>query len=135
MDDFMAAYPNRDIKWDHFPEGAWQTDTEYLTKFLPQAKAHVERAMEAMLGEYGRSKFDLPDEDLDARIEGGSFKTEFLNLTSDRCTKGRSYVGDTLGGWVTQKYFDGLVRRLMHAIITQDTFTLVMGGHSAAAGE
>merc|ERR1719491_1213110 len=39
------------------------------------------------------------------------------------------------GGWTTKRSFDGLVRRLLHAMMTQDTFTVVMGGHSAAAGQ
>jgi hypothetical protein len=29
---------------------------------------------------------------------------------------------------------DGLVRRVLHAIMTEDSFRVVMGGHSAAAG-
>jgi hypothetical protein len=39
------------------------------------------------------------------------------------------------GGWTTKRSFDGLVRRLLHAMMTSDTFTVVMGGHSAAAGQ
>eukprot|EP00957_Ditylum_brightwellii_P182403 13895085-Ditylum_brightwellii.AAC.1 len=38
------------------------------------------------------------------------------------------------GGWTTKKSFEGLVRRLLHAMMTNDTFTVVLGGHSAAAG-
>ena len=29
------------------------------------------------------------------------------------------------GGWTTKRSFQGLVRRLLHAIMTQDTFTVV----------
>ena len=29
------------------------------------------------------------------------------------------------GGWTTKRSFDGLVRRLLHAMMTQDTFTVV----------
>lgn len=39
-----------------------------------------------------------------------------------------------IGGWTTKRSFDGLVRRLLHAIMTNDTFTVVLAGHSAAAG-
>lgn len=39
------------------------------------------------------------------------------------------------GGWTTERSFNGLVRRLTHAMMTSDTFTVVMAGHSAAAGE
>jgi hypothetical protein len=39
------------------------------------------------------------------------------------------------GGWTTKRSFSGLVRRLLHAMTTQDTFTVVLGGHNAAQGE
>ena len=39
------------------------------------------------------------------------------------------------GGWTTTRSFKGLVRRLLHAMMTQDTFTVVLGGHSAAVGQ
>ena len=38
------------------------------------------------------------------------------------------------GGWTTKRSFEGLVRRLLHAIMTSGTFTVVLAGHSAAAG-
>jgi hypothetical protein len=138
-DDFAKSFPGRDIPWDKFPSNAWQVDQDYLKRFLPEAKAHVERAIEAMLAEYGWSKFDLPDSSLEERINGTeeephSFKTAVLNLTLDEVYIGKSMVGQDLGGWINKEYFDGLIRRVMHAIITGDTFTLVMGGHSAAAG-
>jgi len=38
------------------------------------------------------------------------------------------------GGWTTKRSFEGLVRRLLHAIMTNGTFTVALAGHSAAAG-
>lgn len=38
------------------------------------------------------------------------------------------------GGWTTKRSFDGLVKRLLHAIMTNSEFTVVLAGHSAAAG-
>jgi hypothetical protein len=38
------------------------------------------------------------------------------------------------GGWIPQQSWDGLKRRLLHAVMTEDSFNLVMGGHSSAAG-
>jgi hypothetical protein len=138
-DDFAKSFPDRDIPWDKFPSNAWQVDKDYLSKFLPEAKAHVERAMEAILAEYGWSKFDLPDLSLEERINGTelephSFNTAVLNLTVDSVRIGKKNAGEDFGGWLNKAYLDGLMRRVMHAIITGDTFTLVMGGHSAAAG-
>jgi hypothetical protein len=34
------------------------------------------------------------------------------------------------GGWTTERSFDGLARRILHAVMTEDQFTLVMTGHS-----
>lgn len=58
--DFYADYPHRDIPFDKIPETSWQKDPAYLASFLPEAQALVERAMEAILAEYGHSKFDEP---------------------------------------------------------------------------
>mmetsp|Transcript_12810 Transcript_12810/g.15007 ORF Transcript_12810/g.15007 Transcript_12810/m.15007 type:complete len:163 (+) Transcript_12810:2-490(+) len=38
------------------------------------------------------------------------------------------------GGWTTKASFHALSKRLLHAMMTNDSFTVVMGGHSAAAG-
>lgn len=46
--------------------------------------------------------------------------------------KGKADRG--IGGWTTKRSFEGLVRRLLHAIMTNDTFAVVVAGHSAAAG-
>lgn len=39
--------------------------------------------------------------------------------------KYRKNGGRGNGGWTTKRSHDGLVRRLLHAIMTQDTFTVV----------
>jgi hypothetical protein len=39
------------------------------------------------------------------------------------------------GGWTTERSFNGLVRRLLHAMMTNDSFTIAMGGHSAGTLE
>lgn len=38
------------------------------------------------------------------------------------------------GGWTTRRSVEGLARRLLHAIMTRDEFTVVLAGHSSAAG-
>ncbi|CAB9524870.1 expressed unknown protein [Seminavis robusta] len=135
QEDFAKQFPSRDIPWNKFPPSAWQVDQEYLKKFLPEAKALVERSMEAILAEYGWSKFDLPDQTLEERYMGKdeephSFRTPIINVTDIRDLR----LGNDYGGWISEKYYRGLIRRIMHAIITGDTFTMVMGGHSASAG-
>jgi hypothetical protein len=45
----------------------------------------------------------------------------------------KDFLGDN-GGWTTKKSWEGLKRRLLHAVMTEDSFVFAMGGHSAAAG-
>jgi hypothetical protein len=130
MENFYTDYPNRDVPREKFPADAWQTDKEYLSKFLPQAKALVERAMEAILSEYGHGKLDEPDKTFDERSKMFSFKMADL-LGGEKLPK--AYPFD-IGGWTTERSFDGLARRILHAVMTEDQFTLVMSGHSSAAG-
>jgi hypothetical protein len=76
--------------------------------------------MHAILAEYGKS----PDD------------TSMFDLTY-KDLKRRELRGQPTpnnGGWTTKRSMQGLSRRLLHAIMTRDTFTFIMGGHSAAAG-
>jgi len=135
-EDYCGAYPSRDIPWEEFPHNAWQTDTGYLQAFLPQARDLVERAMEAHLAEYGFGPDDLSGEDFESRRDKSPFKLEILDhYSDDPKTRRKLSTGvDGYSGWMTQQSFDGLVRRLLHAIVSRDSFTLLTGGHSAAAG-
>jgi hypothetical protein len=126
-DDYYAQYPNRDVPYSKFPPNAWQTDPEYLSQFLPQALALVRRSMEAILTEYGHGRDDEPTRSFEERSQGFRFMlTDNVNDFSQS-----SNVG---GGKTTPSSFNGLVRRLLHAVWTEDHFVVVMGGHSAAAG-
>lgn len=114
-DDFYTKYPNRDVPWAEFPENAWQKDPEYLPQFLDQGIALVERAMEAILTEYGLGK-DRDKRDFEERIQ----LMAAVDNPSVATLAGDSHLG--------------LRRRILHAIVTQDTFTFALSGHSAAAG-
>eukprot|EP00980_Cylindrotheca_fusiformis_P008142 scaffold1727_cov133-Cylindrotheca_fusiformis.AAC.45 len=110
MTDYYAEYPNRDIPRERFPSNAWQIDEEYLSKFLPEGIALVQRAQEAILAEYGKTEGTFAE------------RSQMFQMTQDGKRKGYDN-----GGWVTSKSWDGLKRRLLHALMTE-------GGHSAAAG-
>jgi hypothetical protein len=129
--DYCAEYPNRDIPRSKFPKDAWQTDKEYLEKFLEEGLKLVDRSMEAILAEYGKGKKDKPDEDFLKRSE--MFQLSFLNFTNGDQPNGGKNPQEN-GGWVSQRSFEGLKRRLWHALITNDSFNVILGGHSAAAG-
>ena len=134
--DYMANFAHRDIPSDKFPKDAWQTDTEFLNHYLNDAEQLVTRAMEAIYTEYGYGK-PLSPEDEERRTK--MFGWEMYNMTSGDKKGPQGFSGHKgtrgTGGWTTQRSFDGLVRRILHALMTSDTFTVVMGGHSASAGE
>ena len=47
--------------------------------------------------------------------------------------KGKAIMNER-GGWTTPGSWKGLKRRLLHAIMTEDSFVFAMGGHSSSAG-
>lgn len=122
-DDFYSKYPNRDVSGDAFPASAWQRDPKYLAIFLPEAKALVRRAMEAILAEYGHGPDDEPGKSFEDR--SSMFSLSFADSLHSRGHH---------GGCTTERSFNGLARRILHAIMTEGTFVLAMGGHSSAAG-
>lgn len=131
--DYYVAYPNRDIPRSAFPPNAWQTDTEYLSKFLPEAIKLVDRALEAILVEYGKTEGSFEEraemfelEMFESLENAGSYIISKPEWRKDE-------TGER-GGWSTYKSLEGLKRRLLHAVMTEDTFVFALGGHSAAAG-
>jgi hypothetical protein len=133
-EDYCAKYPNRDIPGDDFPDEAWQVDAVYVNHYLNEADKLISRAMEAIFTEYGKGK-PLPQKKLEERLK--MFHWEMYDLSRNESPPpefGRSGKRE-IGGWTTKRSFDGLVRRLLHAMLTEDTFTVVLAGHSAAKGE
>jgi hypothetical protein len=131
--DYCANFPNRDVPGDEFPDEAWQNDAVFVNHIVNDAEQLVARAMEAIFVEYGHGK-PLKAEELASRM--AMFGWNKLDLATQTGAPPKySKRGDHgNGGWTTARSMDGLVRRLLHAIMTNDTFTVVMGGHSAAAG-
>jgi hypothetical protein len=134
MPDYESV-PHRDVKGVDFPDGAWQKDDEYMKQFLSEAKKLVNRTMEAIYAEYG---VGVPGGDLSKLTEEQRRNRELFapmtilqNIEDDAEYNAR---GKTPGMWTTHDSLDGLARRILHAIITQDTFHITLGGHSAAAG-
>jgi hypothetical protein len=124
-----SKYPNRDVPWDQFHSHAWQRDTAYVKQFLDQGQQLVTRAMEAILAEYGH-------DDRNRNVSFQERSSMFAISKWDNDLKFDTFIPpDTKqGGWTTTRSWKGLQRRLLHAIMTQDSFVLSMGGHSAAAG-
>ncbi|KAL7551794.1 hypothetical protein ACHAWF_014985, partial [Thalassiosira exigua] len=127
--DFSKA-PNRDVNNSDFPDGAWQTDEAYMTAFLKEARLLVKRTIEAVYGEYGVGIPPGKNDTLtQAQKEG---RKQFFPWIVKRVPQQPS--PSNAHSWTTQQSIDGMARRLVHHITTGDTFKLVLGGHSAAAG-
>lgn len=112
--DFASA-PNRDVKSTDFPDGAWQKDKEYMTRFLEEAKKLVNRTIEAVYGEWG---VGIPQ-------DGSVELTDEFMVNREEFYKWPKPSDQSLAG---------ITRRFIHHIMTGDSFKLVLGGHSAAAG-
>ena len=112
-------------------------------EFLRQADVVVQRAMSAILDEYGQD----PMEDYFAKHSSSNntantastksiFAWDKINLTTATEAPGafqkRGNRGN--GGWTSPQSWKGLVLRLVQALSQQSEFTVVLAGHSAAAG-
>jgi hypothetical protein len=100
--------------------------------FLSKADALIEQAMSAILNEYGQEPVDYYKNyttppmfawhKVDLNIE-----TKAPEAFQKRGNRGQ-------GGWTSPRSWKGLLLRLLQALSTRGTFTVVLGGHSAAAG-
>lgn len=130
-EDYMAKYPNRDCPSDEFPDSSWQVDAVYVNHMLDSAGELVSRVKEAIYTEYGWGPRESLDHDgLKARMS--MFHLSVINLDDESVSEPLDSVEK--GGWIAQKSFKNLSRRILHAMMTGDTFTVVLGGDQSAAG-
>jgi hypothetical protein len=132
---------NHDWPLSKFPDGAWQTDTEYLSQFLQQAIGLTVRTKEAILLEYGLPGIYLVDDTIsssfqDASAKKNPFAMQFFNAATESFPHNKQgNVGPlNQGGWMSTQTMASIKRRLLHAIMTEGSFTLATVGHNAAAG-
>lgn len=109
-----------EISSGDFPKDSWQTDDTYVTNFISEAQALVKRVQTAIRDEYGLSEDQV--------------KVSILPTTDDRAPQGGKNGSGEGIAWMYQSAFDALVKKLLNAMITNDHFFMVLGGHSAAAG-
>tara|TARA_B110001450_G_C17283726_1_gene344562 strand:+ start:90 stop:413 length:324 start_codon:yes stop_codon:yes gene_type:complete len=75
---------------------------------------------------YTMLSFLFPFEGMAERMQMFHWSREDLSVENAQAPeKYRKRGGRGNGGWTTKRSFDGLVRRLLHAMMTQDTFTVV----------
>jgi len=133
--------PYKDIPASSFPNTSWQADEAYNKAFLKEAKALVKRMQHAIYAEYGWPVKDDMTEEAKENHET-AWKIHILDeVKSAKNSKMWSQIlpegteKSPFGvGRLTKSAMDGLVRKLLHAMMTHDEFYAVLAGHSAAAG-
>ncbi|CAB9523228.1 expressed unknown protein [Seminavis robusta] len=121
-DSFFDEFNYRDVPLSDFPDEAWQKDRNYMVSFIDQAMALVEAVKEGIMQEYNHPNPDDEEKHSFAPIIGDH---EFIEGEArDKNTKTK------LKGvaFLPQQSWDGLVRKLLHAMITTDHFYVVVVG-------
>eukprot|EP00957_Ditylum_brightwellii_P089047 6781275-Ditylum_brightwellii.AAC.1 len=126
--DFSHA-PYRDVSVDSFPDSSWQADEEYTYAFIDEAQALVNRVLEGIYAEYGFPT-KKENEDLMTEIEKAE-RDKLWQIYVEGVTEGDDKVGIAS---INKAGWDLIQRKLLHAMMTNDEFYYVLGGHSAAAG-
>jgi hypothetical protein len=154
-----AGNPHLDLAEDKFPAESWQADAVYANHFLDAAEKLVKRGQEAIFAtyhglglsgvrvttdEHGGERVDYVREDSDQRSSRRSrmFHLEEIDLgavTSLDELRSAAPSWERRGGWTTESSFDGLERRLIHAMMTRSefrngTFTVVFSGSWQSMG-
>lgn len=129
--DYCAPYPFRDVPAEDFDDESWQADAVFVNHVLDSGEELVRRAQDAIYVEYGHAR-NLPVHELFERNK--MFKWEKIDTTN---VDGKPVqpTPDALdqGGWTTSRSVSNLARRLLHAIMTNDEFVVVVVGGPAAA--
>ena len=127
-DDYASQHPHRDIPEEAFPDNSWQVDAVYANHFLNDASNLASRAEEAIFEEYGHGKPLSPEQTME---RSKMTKLHKIDLADAKAQPPADYMDN--GGWTTKRSFDGLVRRLLHSVMSNDVFTVVIAGDGPMA--
>lgn len=99
----------KDMKNEDFPPGAWQLDETYVRNLIKEAKSLIGRVREGVYAEYGWASEGLTEEQKVEREDKWA-----IHVAENDPKSGI--------GWMNPLGFDMLVRKLLHAMITNDEF-------------
>lgn len=148
-----AGNPFLDLTESKFPEESWQADAVYANHFQDAAAKLVVRAKEAIFATYhgyGITNVQETGEDddavtwelenIDKRLQDriNMFVTnqevDLGTITSAEALDEFAPTWREKGGWTTTRSWDGLKRRLLHALMTNSPFTVVVTGSWQSMG-
>lgn len=140
-----------DVAADRFPEESWQVDAVYVNHFLDAASKLVRRGQDGIYAAYaGHGIVNVSVEEVDNDVYGeiidrddrtgkklSMFRLEEVDLDdienlselNEKAPRWRER-----GGWTTPRSLDGLERRLLHAMMTNSNFTVVVTGSWQSMG-
>jgi len=101
----------KDMMNKDFPDGCWQTDETYVRNLISEGGKLVKRVKSAIYAEYGHPIQGLSEEKVK------EVEDMFAIHIGDTPPSGFTGIA-----YITQKGFDMLVRKLLHAMITNDEF-------------
>jgi hypothetical protein len=127
----FSSVQYKDVPASGWTDGVWQKDKAYIKDFIKEGRSLVDRMENAILAELGHHASKPYGQELSAEEIADRKKLMQLCITED--------IGETVcpeGHFMklSRSAFQGLVRKLLHSMITNDEFYFILGGHSAAAG-
>ncbi|KAL9190080.1 hypothetical protein ACHAXT_007291 [Thalassiosira profunda] len=148
-----AGNPYLDLPEDKFPEESWQSDAVYANHFLDAAEKLVRRAQQAIFDAYhghgltdvhvvengDEESVEFAKENADQRVSERlkMFHLQEVDLgavTTAEDLQAAAPDWQRTGGWTTERSFNGLERRLIHAVNTRTKFTVVITGSWQSMG-
>jgi hypothetical protein len=140
LPDFDVC-PARDCNSSEFAEGVWQRDEEYVRNLIKEAKKMVQRVRDGIYEEYGHSSSNVDgtrksEKEIDERNKLFQVLLTQVDDLNDQNVAIDKNTNATLPGvaQLSHAAWDGLVRKLLHALITNDDFFVVVAGDGSAAG-
>lgn len=136
---YYHDYEYKDVK--SFPSNAWQSDKVYMKEFLQQGTALVERVKEAIYEEYGFGMLDLDRSNSGSVAQMKAMRHTYFSIkVSDDVDVKNGAAQDGDDPWVGAAYinksgWEGLIRKLLHAIMTEDDFYVVAAGPASSTYE
>ena len=131
--EFFDRFDFRDADPSDFPDFVWQKSSEYIESFLQEAQALVEATKEGIMREYNHiNPGDREKAYFDVIIGEKEFKE---GMAWDPPKKKNENSTRTEGiAYMPQKSWDGLIKKLLHAMITEDHFYVVVAGTEETYG-
>ena len=131
------TYPYRDVPLKKFPEHSWQLDETYVASLLQQAKKLLHRVKEGIYIEYGQPTIrkdgkKISKHEMDKRDELFGIITEDFSVKKGTAVEiGNVHIAKKGVAYMSETTWDGLVQKLLHAMMTNDVFYVVLVGQGS----